>query len=112
MYPLFLSYLLSFSLIFTYWRSHHFIASVLAKNIDTKFTNLNAVFNSDLNMHAAGFLSTGGIITERGATVHYWSSDTYSITHARAYVIPTLNGAATTSTNDKDAGFSVRCIRD
>lgn len=44
MYPLFLSYLLSFSLIFTYWRSHHFIASVLARNIDTKFANLNGIF--------------------------------------------------------------------
>ena len=44
MYPLFLSYLLSFSLIFTYWRSHHFIASVLAKNIDTSFANLNGIF--------------------------------------------------------------------
>lgn len=40
----FLSYLLSFSLLFTYWRSHHFIASILAKNIDTHFSNLNAVF--------------------------------------------------------------------
>ncbi len=44
MYPLFLSYLLSFSLIFTYWRSHHFIASVLVKNIDTRFANLNGIF--------------------------------------------------------------------
>jgi uncharacterized membrane protein len=44
MYPLFLSYLLSFSLLFTYWRSHHLIASVLAKNIDTKFSNLNGIF--------------------------------------------------------------------
>ena len=42
--PVFISYLLGFSLLFTYWRSHHFIASILAKNIDTKFTNLNAVF--------------------------------------------------------------------
>ena len=42
--PVFVSYLLGFSLLFTYWRSHHFIASILAKNIDTKFTNLNAVF--------------------------------------------------------------------
>ncbi|MFA4975741.1 MAG: TMEM175 family protein [Candidatus Paceibacterota bacterium] len=42
--PIFLSYLLSFSLLFTYWRSHHFIESVLAKNIDTKFSNINAVF--------------------------------------------------------------------
>jgi len=42
--PVFLSYLLSFSLVFTYWRSHHFIASILAKNIDTRFSNLNAIF--------------------------------------------------------------------
>ena len=75
-------------------------------------SNLNALFNSNLAMHAAGYLSTGGTIVERGSTVHYWSSDSYSTTHARAYVIPTLNGSSTTSTNDKDAGFSVRCIRD
>jgi len=43
-YPLFLSYLLSFSLLFTYWRSHHLIASVLAKNIDIKFSNITGVF--------------------------------------------------------------------
>jgi uncharacterized membrane protein len=42
--PVFISYLLGFSLLFTYWRSHHFIASILAKNIDTRFSNLNAVF--------------------------------------------------------------------
>jgi len=42
--PIFLSYLLSFLLLFTYWRSHHFIESVLAKNIDTKFSNINAIF--------------------------------------------------------------------
>ncbi len=44
MYPVFMSYLLSFSLLFTYWRSHHLIASVLAKNIDPRFSNLNGVF--------------------------------------------------------------------
>lgn len=43
-YPLFLSYLLSFSLLFTYWRGHHYITSVLAKNIDIKLSNLNAIF--------------------------------------------------------------------
>ena len=42
--PLLLSYLLSFSLLFTYWRSHHIIASVLAKNIDVQFSNINGVF--------------------------------------------------------------------
>ena len=42
--PIFLSYILSFSLLFTYWRSHHFIESILAKNIDTHLSNLNAIF--------------------------------------------------------------------
>ena len=44
LYPVLLSYLLGFSLLFTYWRSQHFIASILAKNIDTHFSNVNAVF--------------------------------------------------------------------
>jgi len=44
LYPLLLSYLLSFSLLFTYWRSHHIIASVLAKNIDVQFSNLSGIF--------------------------------------------------------------------
>jgi len=44
MSPLLLSYMLSFSLLFTYWRSHHIIASVLAKNIDVHFSNLSAAF--------------------------------------------------------------------
>jgi hypothetical protein len=82
------------------------------QSVQIAATNLNALYNSELHMHAAGFLTTGGTITERGTTVHYWSSDSYSTSHARAYVIPTLNGTSTTSTNDKDAGFSVRCIRD
>jgi len=43
-YPLFLSFLLSFSLLFTYWRAHHFIVSVYAQGIDIKLTNINAVF--------------------------------------------------------------------
>ena len=42
--PLLLSYLLSFSLLFTYWRSHNIIASVLAKNIDVQFSNISGVF--------------------------------------------------------------------
>jgi len=42
--PLLLSYLLSFSLLFTYWRAHHFFVSVYAKNIDSMLTNINALF--------------------------------------------------------------------
>ena len=42
--PLLLSYSLSFALLFTYWRAHHFFVSVYAKNIDSKLTNINALF--------------------------------------------------------------------
>lgn len=42
--PVFLSYALSFALLFTYWRAHHFFVSVYAKNIDSKLTNINALF--------------------------------------------------------------------
>lgn len=42
--PLFLSYLLSFALLFTYWRAHHYFTSVYAKNIDVRLTNINALF--------------------------------------------------------------------
>lgn len=42
--PLFLSYVLSFSLLFTYWRAHHFFVSIYAKNVDSLLTNINALF--------------------------------------------------------------------
>lgn len=42
--PLLLSYVLSFALLFTYWRAHHFFISIYAKNIDSLLTNINAVF--------------------------------------------------------------------
>ena len=42
--PVFLSYVLSFSLLFTYWRAHHFFISIYAKNVDPMLTNINALF--------------------------------------------------------------------
>lgn len=42
--PLFLSYILSFALLFTYWRAHHFFISIYAKNVDSMLTNINALF--------------------------------------------------------------------
>ncbi|MCC6290786.1 DUF1211 domain-containing protein [Candidatus Nomurabacteria bacterium] len=42
--PLFFSYFLSFALLFTYWRAHHYFTSVFAKNIDVHLTNINALF--------------------------------------------------------------------
>ena len=42
--PVLLAYVLSFSLLFTYWRAHHFFISIYAKNIDSMLTNINALF--------------------------------------------------------------------
>jgi uncharacterized membrane protein len=42
--PVLMSYILSFTLLFTYWRAHHFFISIYAKNIDLKLTNINAIF--------------------------------------------------------------------
>ncbi len=44
MLPALLTYLLSFALLFTYWRAHHFFVSVYAKNVDLMLTNINALF--------------------------------------------------------------------
>ena len=42
--PVFLSYALSFALLFTYWRAHHFFISIYAKNVDSMLININALF--------------------------------------------------------------------
>lgn len=43
-FPFFMSYLLSFALLYTYWQTHHFIMSIYAKNIDVRLSNINAFF--------------------------------------------------------------------
>lgn len=42
--PVFISFVLSFALLFTYWRAHHFLVSVYAKTITVGVANLNALF--------------------------------------------------------------------
>ncbi len=42
--PIFASFLLSFALLFTYWRSHHFLTSVYAKTLSVGLANYNAMF--------------------------------------------------------------------
>jgi len=44
MFPVFLSYTLSFIVLFTYWRAHHFIMSGYAKTIDSKLMSISAIF--------------------------------------------------------------------
>ena len=40
----FYAYVLSFLLLFTYWRAHHFFISVYAKNLDSRLININTIF--------------------------------------------------------------------
>ncbi|MBP6912792.1 MAG: DUF1211 domain-containing protein [Candidatus Pacebacteria bacterium] len=42
--PLFLSYILSFALLYTYWKAHHSTISLYAKNVDDSLSNKNALF--------------------------------------------------------------------
>jgi uncharacterized membrane protein len=42
--PILLSFMLSFALIFTYWRAHHYIASIYAKTVDSRLSSINALF--------------------------------------------------------------------
>jgi len=44
LFPLLISYILSFALLFTYWRAHHFFISIYAKNVDSMLININALF--------------------------------------------------------------------
>lgn len=41
---IFLTFILSFALLFTYWRAHHFIVSTYAQNLTVGLINYNAVF--------------------------------------------------------------------
>jgi uncharacterized membrane protein len=42
--PLLISYFLSFTLLYVYWRGQHYISSVFAHNLDNRLTSINAVF--------------------------------------------------------------------
>jgi uncharacterized membrane protein len=42
--PTFGSFVLSFALLFTYWRAHHFLTSMYAKNLTVGLANYNALF--------------------------------------------------------------------
>lgn len=44
LWPVLMSLVISFALLFTYWRAHHFIASIYAKNLTVGLANINGIF--------------------------------------------------------------------
>jgi len=86
----------------------------------TEWTNVNSAnlraqaYAGILKMHAAGYISTGtsSVLTERGSKFFYWSATSNDVTYGKGLVIYTTSTYNQISNNDKDAGLSVRCIRD
>jgi uncharacterized protein (TIGR02145 family) len=85
----------------------------------TEWTNVNSTnlraqaYAGALKMHAAGYLMQGsGLLTNRGTFFTYWSSNYSDVNNAKALTIQTTQTYNQITNNDKDAGFSVRCIRD
>lgn len=85
----------------------------------TEWTNVNSAnlraqaYAGALKMHAAGYLMQGsGLLTSRGTFFTYWSSNYSDVNYAKALTIQTTQTYNQITNNDKDAGFSVRCIRD
>jgi hypothetical protein len=79
-------------------------------NVDAagNWTDWNGPWNSDLKMHAAGSLGSGGALSGRGSFGHYWSSTQASATYG--YRLLFYNSSSSTDQYDKDRGFSLRCL--
>ena len=69
------------------------------------------VFASELKLHAAGYLDTGGALNVRGANGYYWSSNQFSNT-SYAYFMHFYPGYADATYQNKAFGSSVRCLCD
>jgi len=71
----------------------------------------NGPWESDLKMHAAGYLNNGdGSLTYRGADGSYWSSSQTDAT--RTWVFSFYAGYCGRGINLKAYGFPLRCIRE
>jgi uncharacterized membrane protein len=112
LFPIFLSYLLSFSLLFTYWRSHHFIESILAKNIDLKFSNLNAIFFFFVGLVPFSSYLLGKYSYSQTA-IFFFASNVIliglSLFRMRQYVIhsTTIENAVVTKTENEHANMRI-----
>jgi len=80
------------------------------ENVNTSglWTNWNGPWNSDLKMHAAGYLG-GGSLSSRGSDGRYWSSTNYYPYGWHLYFHSSASGMGGW---DKAVGSSVRCIKD
>jgi hypothetical protein len=75
------------------------------------WTNWNDPWNSNLRLHAAGYLSSGnGTLTNRGSGGYYLSSTQYNST--TGYSLKFSSSISHVTTSNKESGIPVRCIND
>jgi len=87
---------------------------------NTEWTNVNASgvwttwtgpWNSNLKLHASGYLDySGGSLNNRGSKGYYWSNAQYSSTDG--WHIDFGSGYSGMNVNYKAYGFSLRCLRE
>ena len=79
-------------------------------NIDAAggWVDWNGPWNSDLKLHAAGALNTGGSLMWRGSAGYYWCGSQSNSTDG--YFIYISGGSSYVSGASKAYGFSLRCI--
>ncbi len=74
------------------------------------WTNWSGPYNSDLKLHAAGGLFSGGSLMSRGSYGYYWSSNGMSSATSASFLDFHSGGIIVTMTL-KTIGCSVRCVK-
>ncbi|MFD2068021.1 hypothetical protein ACFSKU_14085, partial [Pontibacter silvestris] len=74
----------------------------------------NHAFGSELKLHLAGFITTGGGLSSRGSVGYYWSSTQSSSGNGSSLFFQNYNASNYSYVRDasKANAFSVRCLRD
>ncbi|MHC1776286.1 MAG: FISUMP domain-containing protein [Lentimicrobium sp.] len=82
-------------------------------NVDANggWANWNGPWNSDLKIHAAGFLyPSGGLIGYRGTNGYYWSSSQQI--NSSGQVLWLFSNGCSMNSLSKASGFTTRCLKD
>ena len=81
-------------------------------NLDASgnWSNWNGPWNSDLKMHAAGYLSSTGSLSDRGSTGFYGSSTQFSSTNF--YYLQFTSSFCVPNAIAKTLGSTLRCVRE
>jgi len=93
------------------WRIPTTVEWTNADGAPQNWNNYTGTYNSDLKLHAGGYLINGAITTTRGTTGEFWTGNQISATNGGN--IGFNSTISTIQSNVKATyGFSLRCLRD